>query len=47
MNMQDFQYFDVLFESGVEVGEIFTGLALENAAENPSYAAKELLKKLK
>lgn len=41
------EYFDVLFESGVEVGEIFTGLALENAAENPSYAAKELLKKLK
>lgn len=41
------KYFDYLFESGVEVGEIFTGLALENAAENPEYAAKELLEKLK
>jgi hypothetical protein len=40
-------YFDYLFESGVEVGEIYTGLALENAAENPAYAAKELLEKLK
>ena len=41
------KYFDYLFESGVEVGEIYTGLALENAAENPSYAAQELLEKLK
>lgn len=40
-------YFEHLFNTGVEVGEIFTGLALENAAENPSYAAAILLKKLK
>ena len=41
------EYFEHLFTSGVEVGEIYTGLALENASENPSYAAKELLEKLK
>lgn len=41
------KYFDYFFANGVKVGEIYTGLALENGAENPVYAATELLKKLK
>ena len=41
------KYFDYLFENNVQVGEIYTGLALENGAEQPVYAALELLNKLK
>lgn len=41
------KYFDCLFKNGIKVGEIYTGLALENGAENPKYAALELLNKIK
>ena len=40
-------YFNYFFNKGIKVGEIYTGLALENGAEQPVYAALELLKKLK
>ena len=41
------KYFTYFFDKGIKVGEIYTGLALPNGAENPIYAATELLKKLK
>ena len=41
------KYFDYFFKNNIKVGEIYTGLALPNGAENPVYAATELLKKLK
>ena len=41
------KYFDYFFEHDIQVGEIYTGLALENGAEQPVYAALELLNKLK
>ena len=41
------KYFNYFFDNNIKVGEIYTGLALENGAENPIYAATELLKKLK
>ncbi len=41
------KYFKYFFENNIKVGEIYTGLALENGAENPIYAATELLNKLK
>lgn len=41
------EYFDYFFNNSIKVGEIYTGLALENGAEQPVYAALELLKKLK
>lgn len=41
------KYFDYFFNNKIKVGEIYTGLALENGAENPRFAAEELLKKLK
>ena len=41
------KYFDYFFENKIKVGEIYTGLALPNGAENPIYAATELLNKLK
>ena len=41
------EYFEYFFNNGIKVGEIYTGLALENGAEQPVYAALELLKKLK
>ncbi len=41
------KYFSYFFEYNIKVGEIYTGLALANGAENPVYAATELLKKLK
>ena len=37
----------VIFDNKIKVGEIYTGLALPNGAENPIYAATELLKRLK
>ena len=41
------QYFKYFFDNNIYVGEIYTGLALEDGANNPIYAAKELLEKLK
>ena len=41
------KYFEYFFNSKIQVGEIYTGLALPNGAEQPVYAALELLKKLK
>ena len=41
------EYFNYFFENNIQVGEIYTGLALPNGAEQPVYAALELLKKLK
>ena len=41
------KYFDYFFKHHIKVGEIYTGLALPNGAENPVYAATELLEKLK
>jgi hypothetical protein len=41
------KYFNYFFDNNIKVGEIYTGLALPNGAENPLYAATELLKKLK
>ena len=35
-------YFQYLFDHNIEVGQIYTGLALENAAQNPVFAATEL-----
>ena len=40
-------YFDYFYKEGIQVGEIYTGLALPNGAEQPVYAALELLNKLK
>ena len=41
------KYFKYFFDNKIKVGEIYTGLALPNGAENPIYAATELLKRLK
>ena len=41
------KYFNYFFDNNIKVGEIYTGLALPNGAENPIYAATELLKRLK
>ena len=41
------EYFDYLFKNNIEVGQIFTGLGLENGAANPEKAALELLEMLK
>ena len=41
------KYFDLLFKKQIFVGEIHTGLALENGSEKPLEAALELLEKLK
>ena len=40
-------YFQYLFDHNIEVGQIYTGLALENASQNPVFAATELFEKLK
>ena len=40
-------YFDYFFNNNIQVGEIYTGLALEKGHLNPVYAAEELLKRLK
>ena len=41
------KYFEYFFANDIVVGQIYTGLALEDGAKNPIYAATELLKKLK
>lgn len=41
------KYFDYFFENNISVGEIYTGLSLEDGANNPVKAAIELLNKLK
>ena len=41
------EYFDYFFKNNIMVGQIYTGLALEDGAKNPVFAAQELLKKLK
>ena len=41
------KYFDYFFNNNIIVGEIYTGLALENGALQPEFAAIELLNKLK
>lgn len=41
------KYFEYFFKNNIKVGEIYTGLALDNGAQNPIFAATELLKKLK
>ena len=39
-------YFDILFKRKVSVGQLFTGLGLENGKDNPKLAAKELYQKI-
>lgn len=41
------KYFDYLFDNKIQVGQIYTGLGLENGAFNPEKAALELLEMLK
>lgn len=41
------QYFELLYKNGVKIGQLYTGLALQNGKENPKLAAVELLEALK
>ena len=45
LKILSFNFF--IFKNNIEVGQIFTGLGLENGAANPEKAALELLEMLK
>ena len=39
-------YFQLLFNNNIPIGELFTGLGLENGKDNPKYAARHLIELL-